>query len=149
MKFFPEIMLTEGEAELIARGLLSVARADGNLHEREIAMVQSFYGEIVGSSMAMAGLENVPDLEPSVLAEGLRREEIAMLFVKTCILCAYADGSYNPKEKTRIEAYAKALGIGAEALGELHQSVKEYLVAHVAGLSNREAALAVAKDLDV
>jgi tellurite resistance protein len=149
MEFFPEIALTQGEAETIARGLLSVARADGQLHEREIAMVQSFYAEIAGTSAAFAAFEKEPDIDPSALADRLSREEVAMLFVKTCILCSYADGQYHPKEKAKVNEYAKALGIGAPALAELEQSVKEFLVSHVAGLKNREAALAVAKGLDV
>lgn len=150
MEFFPEVAVTENEAELIAHGLLAVARADGDLHQRELALVSSFYGEVVGGSgTSIASLANEPDIAPEVLAAGLGREPVAMLFVKTCILLAYADGSYSPKEKAKLEAYAHALEITDAALAELEQSVKEYLLGHLSGLKNREAALAVAKELDV
>ena len=148
MEFFPEIAMTEEEAELMAHGMLAVARADGKLHEREIAMVQSFYGE-VSSASSMASLEHEPDIAPDVLAAGLARGSLGMLFVKTCILCAYADGTYHPKEKAKVDAYATALGIGAEAVGELEQSVKEYLLGHLTGLQNRDAAIEVAKKMGV
>ncbi len=150
MEFFPEIAVTEGEAELIAHGLLAVARADGKLHERELALVSRFYGEVIGGDgAAIARVARESDIEPDVLAAGLSREPVAMLFVKTSILLAYADGQYHPEEKKRIEAYAHALEITDAALAELEQSVKEFLVGHLAGLANRDAALAVAKELDV
>ena len=38
--FFPEIDIREDQAEAIARGLYAVAKADGNVHEREAAMIQ-------------------------------------------------------------------------------------------------------------
>jgi len=150
MEFFPEIAITEGEAELIAHGLLAVARADGELHDRELALVASFYGEVVGGSGSnLAALANESDIEPDVLAAGLRREQVAMLFVKTSILLAYADGQYGEREKAKITGFARALEIGDAALTELEQSVKEYLLGHLSGLKNREAAVEVAKKLGV
>src|SRR5690606_1726764 len=133
-----------------AHGLLAVARADGKVHERELALIASFYGEIAGGSgNALASLANEPDIAPAVLAAGLTREPVAMLFVKTCILLAYADGEYHAKEKAKVDAFAHALQISDAAVAELEQSVKEYLLGHLAGLANREAALAVAKKLAV
>ncbi len=150
MDFFPEIVVTEGEAALIAHGLLAVARADGKLHEREMALVASFYGDVVGGTGAnLAALANEPDIEPEVLASGLTREAVSMLFVKTCILLAYADGEYHAKEKAKVDAFAHALDITDAAIAELEQSVKEYLLGHLAGLANREAALEVAKKLEL
>lgn len=148
MEFFPEIAVSEGEAELIAHGLLAVARADGALHQRELALVASFYGDVTsGSGADLAALANQPDIEPEVLAAGLQREPVAMLFAKTCILLAYADGQCSDAERAKLRSYAHALEIGDSALDELEQSVKEYLLGHLAGLQNREAAVEVAQDL--
>jgi tellurite resistance protein len=150
MEFFPEIAITEGEAELIAHGLLAVARADGALHDRELALVSSFYGEVVGGSGShLAALANEAEVAPDVLAAGLGRDQVAMLFVKTSILLAYADGQYGDREKAKITSFAHALEIGDAALAELEQSVKEYLLGHLSGLKNREAAVEVAKKLAV
>ena len=148
MEFYPEIQLSVGEAEVMARGLLAVARADGKLHGREAAMVQSFFGEVTGGSGgALAALESAPSIEPDALSAGLQRPEVARMFVKTCILMAHADGEYHPKERAAIAAYAKALGIADEEVRQLEQSVKEYLVGQLAHLANVEAAAKVAKAL--
>lgn len=150
MEFFPETNVTEHEAEIIAHGLMAVARADGQLHAKELAMVQAFYGEVIGGSgTAMAALENEPDIAADVLAGGLSRGPVAMLFLKTAILCAYADGTYGQKEGAKIAAYAKALGVETGALDELHQSVKEYLIAQLTNVKNVDAVLAVSKKLSV
>ena len=148
MDFFPEIMLSETEAELVALGLLAVARADGKLHDRELALVQSFYGEVVDDGVVRR-LESEGDIDAAVLAAGLTREPVPMMFVKSAILCAYADGEYHEKERAKIVEYATALKIGEPALVELEQSVKEYLLGQLSHLQNREAALAVAKELEV
>ena len=149
MEFFPEIMITDEEGELIARGMLAVARADGNLHDREITLVQGFLGDVTaGSAASLAAVKREDDIEPDVLAAGLGREAVGMLFVKSCILLAYADGVYHPEEKKKILAYAKALDISEEAVGELEQSVREFLVGQLSHLQDRESALAVAKELE-
>jgi tellurite resistance protein len=148
MDFFPEVMLTDREGELIALGLLAVARSDGKLHDRELALVQSFYGEVVDDA-ALRNLEAEGDIDPEVLAAGLTREPIPMLFLKSAVLCAYADGEYHDKEKAKIEAFAKALEVEDGALEELHQSVKEYLLSQLSHLKNTDAALEVAKELGI
>jgi len=153
MDFFPEVMLTQNEAELIAQGLLAVARSDGQLHDRELALVQSYYvhsccGEVVDNGL-IRRLETEGDIAADVLASGLARPPIPMLFVKSAILCAYADGAYHEKEKAKIEEYAAAMNIGAAALAELEQSVKEFLLSQLSHLHNREATLEVAKELEV
>ena len=150
MEFFPEIVLTEEEGELIARGMLAVARADGQLHDREIALVQGFYGEVAqGTPASLTAVARESDIDPDVLAIGLGRESVGMLFIKTSILLAYADGDYHAKEAEKINLYAKALDIGDEAIAELHQSVKEFLLGQLVGLSNQESALEVARELDI
>ena len=148
MDFFPEVMLNEDEAELIAQGLLAVARSDGQLHDRELALVQSYYGEIVDDGV-LRRIEAEGDIAADVLATGLARPPIPMLFIKSAILCAFADGTYHPKERAKIEEYAAAMNIGATALAELEQSVKEFLLSQLKHLHNREATLQVAKELEV
>ena len=148
MDFFPEVMLTEGEAELIAQGLLAVARSDGQLHDRELALVQSYYGEVVDDGV-IRRLETEGDIAASVLASGLARPPIPMLFIKSAILCAHADGEYHLKERAKVEEYATAMNIGATALAELEQSVKEFLLSQLSHLRNREATLEVAKKLEI
>lgn len=149
MEFFPEIMVTDEEGELIARGMLAVARADGQLHDREITLVQGFLGEATGGSpISLTAVQREGDIEPDILAAGLAREAVGMLFVKSCILLAYADGVFHPAEKEKILSYAKALGISDAAVTELEQSVKEFLVGQFTHLADREAVVQVARELE-
>lgn len=148
MEFFPEVMITDEEGALIARGLLAVARADGNLHDREITLVQGFLGESGGSANALNAAAKEADIEADVLAAGLTRETIGMLFVKSCILLAYADGVYAPAEKAKIEAYAAALDISGEAISELEQSVREFLLGQLNHVQDTAAVVQVAKELN-
>jgi len=55
----------------------------------------------------------------------------------------------DAKTAAYIERFAKGLHAGPDALEKLEQSVKEYLVSHLAGLANVEGVVGVAKKLGV
>ncbi len=148
MEFFAEIELNQAEAEVIARGLFAVARAEGGVHAAELAMVRSFLGEVVGGQgREMAGLETGSDVAPAMIAAALAGEPKRLLFLKSCILLGYADGRYGDKERALVDGYAKALGIGKERLTGLEQSVKEYLLGQIAGTTSTESAVKAARSL--
>lgn len=150
MDFLPETELTEGHAEVIARGLMTVARADGAIHEREAAMIRSFLGDATSAnSVLLSTLEKSPDLPPELAATSLPSEELASLFLKSCILLAYADGDYGPKERALIENYARAFRTEPARLGALEAAVKEFLMSQLAHLKNVDAAVQVAKKLQL
>jgi tellurite resistance protein len=150
MDFFQETEISAGQAEVIGRGMLAVARADGSVRRAELELVKSFYSEITGGGPRhLASLEQAPDLLPEVAATALSSETLARLFLKSCILAGYADGTYTPEERAVVEGFAKALRIDGEVLAKLEQSVKEYLVGQLAGLANVEAAAAVARKLKI
>ena len=50
-------------------------------------------------------------------------------------------------ERTKIAAFAKALGVSADAQAKLEAQVKDYLLRPLANLANVEAASKVAKKL--
>ena len=89
--FFPEIEVTQAAAEAIARGLYAVAKVDG-LHEREEALVASFWGEVGGNAGALGELERGSSITGDELGAALPTPELRRLFVKTSILLAWADG---------------------------------------------------------
>jgi uncharacterized membrane protein YebE (DUF533 family) len=150
MDFFQETDVTAGQAEIIARGMLAVARAEGGLRKAELELVKSFYSEVSGGGARhLASLEQAPDLAPEVAATALTSETLAKLFLKSCILAGYADGTYTKEERAVVDGFAKALKTDKKVLEELEQSVKEYLVSHLAGLANVEGAAAVARKLKV
>jgi len=147
MEFYPEIGISSGQAEAMGRGLFAVARAQGGVHERELMLIQSFYSEAAGGPLST--LEKSPDIEPEVLATALGDKSLAMIFLKTALLVAYADSTYAKEEQELIVRYACALGVSQEELAHLEQSVKEYLIGHLSGLSNVDATVAVARELGV
>ena len=149
MNFFPEIEVTAHQADVIARGLFAVARAEEGIHPREAALITSFYAETSGGLPSdLVALERAPDIQPEALATALAGPT-ARLFLKTCILLAWVDGNLAPSERDVIDGFARALGVGADELSQIEVNVKEYLLAHLSRLANVDAAAQVAKKLGI
>jgi tellurite resistance protein len=146
-EFFPEIEVRDDQAEAIARGLYAVARADGDVHEREAALIADFYSQIDESPAAFAALQRAPRIEPAALALVLSEAPLRQLFVKTAILLAYADGSYSAGESKVVGEYAKALEIGDADLRTLEGQVKDFMLSQLSHVKNTDALVEVAKEL--
>lgn len=147
MEFFPEIPLDARAAETIARGLFAVANVDG-MHERELALIGSFWADAGGGHDGLAALERGPAIPAEELAASLRGEE-GRLFLKTALLLAYADGVVSDPERQLLERYARALGHTKEDLYRLDAEVKEFLLGHVSHLANTQVVAKVARKLGV
>ena len=147
MDFFGEIEISDNEAEMFARGLYVVARAEGGVHEREEALISAFLDDVGGGTLSLASLARMASPTAKDMKEGLSRPEVARLFLKTSLLLAYVDGSYAPEERKVIVDFAIALGVGDKELAELEQAVREYLLGHLVHLKNVDVARKVAKNL--
>ena len=145
--FLPNIDIREDQAEAIARGLYAVAKADGNVHEREAAMITEFFNSTTDHASHLAALGRLPKLDATHLAALLPGKDLRQLFIKTAILLAHVDGTYAPNEAKQIAEYAKACGIDAKQLTGLEASVKDYLLSHLSHLHNVHGVAEVAKDL--
>jgi tellurite resistance protein len=148
MEFFPEVSLNQHAAEAIARALFTVAKVDG-LHEREAALVASFWAETGGGAGALASLERSAQIRPAELASALHSSDERALFVKTAYLLAWADGQVTAEERKIIGEFGAALGVDAKQAERLEAGVKDYLLGHLSGLKNSEAAAKVASKLKV
>jgi tellurite resistance protein len=146
--FYPEIEVNQAAAEAIARGLYAVAKVDG-VHEREAALVASFWGEVGGSAGALAELERGATISSAELSAALGSAQLRHLFLKTSVLLAWADGKVTDAERKIIGEFAGALGVGAAELGRLEAAVKEYLLSHLSNVQNTPAVANVAKKLGV
>ncbi len=150
MEFFPEIPISEDQAQAIARGLYTVAAVDG-VHEREATLIADFYGAATGGDVpkvtSLAELGRRGPLSPADLAEALPGDELRQLFVKAALLLAYADGKVTAAERLKIIAYADALGVPAGRQAALEESVREQLLEPLARLQNTHAVSQVAKKL--
>ena len=135
----PEIDLTEDQGRAIARGLVSVARADGSLDDREKALIEDL---VPGAS------SDLSDISPADLAKALSGDA-ARLFLRSCYLVAFADRDFSDAERALIESYAKGLGVDSAELSELGQGVKELLLAPLSRLSNSGGVAAVSKKITI
>lgn len=147
MDFYPEIVVDDAQAEAIARGLHAVAKCDG-LHEREAALVASFLADPTKAATALADLERRPAITPGELAESLSSTELRLMFVKSALLLAWADGKVSAEERAVIATFATALE-ASDKVDQLEASVKEYLLSHISGIQNVDAAAAVAKAMNL
>jgi tellurite resistance protein len=146
--FFPEIEVSHAAAEAMARGLYAVAKVDG-LHEREEALVASFWAEVGGGAGALAELQRGAAITAPELSVALHAPELRQMFLKTSMLLAWADGKVTDEERKIIGDFAKALGIDGVAQNKLEAAVKEYLLGHLSPIHNTEAVAEVAKKLGV
>jgi tellurite resistance protein len=147
MDFFGEIEINDSEAEMFARGLYVVARAEGGVHEREEALISAFLDDVGGGTMSLATLARMASPTANELKAAITRPEVAKLFLKTSLLLAYVDGNYALEARKVIVDFAMALGVGDKELAELEQSVREYLLGHLVHLKNVDVARKVAKHL--
>ena len=148
-EFFPEIEVRDDQAEAIARGLMAVAKADGDLHPREGAMISELFASTTDRSSDLAALEREDPIDAATLAIQLPTRDLRLLFIKTAFLLAYADNQLGAGEKEQIAAYAAAMEIGSDELEDLQLRVKEYLLAQLGHVENVDAVVEVAKELKV
>jgi tellurite resistance protein len=148
MEFFGEVHVDERAAEAIARGLYVVAKCDG-VHEREAALVASFYSEIRGSGRALSELERMQDITSAELSAALPQPEHRRLFVKSALLLAWADGDVSALERGKIEELAGALGMRRDEVGRLEDGVKDFLLGSLSHLHNTDATRKVAGKLKI
>ncbi len=147
-ELYHEIDITNDEAETIARGLYAVARADGDIHPAEAAIISQFYTSGADASH-LDSLHRESDIEPEVLAQKLPGSELRELFLRTAILLAYADGNYADGEKQKITAFARAMNVSDDSLKQSTAAVKDFLLSQLSHLQNVDASIAVARELDI
>lgn len=147
--FFPEIEISAEQAEVMARGLFAVARAEGGIHEREKTLLMSFFSDVAedSSSRSLSALEHAPDVSPSEIAAALTSQGHALLFIKTCILMAYADNSFGEKERDVVAGFATALGLTDDHVKGLELDVRSFLLSSLVRLANTHAVAEVAREL--
>jgi len=148
MNFFPEIELDHAAAEALARGLYAVAQVDG-VHERERALIASFWADTGGGPQALAELERGQRVTGAALAAALSTEKERHLFVKSALLLALADGKVSSQERAIIAEFSTALGLAQPAIDRLEAEVKDFLLQQLSHLQNVDATRQVAKKLNV
>lgn len=146
-EFFPEIDIRQDQAEAIARGLFAVARADGEIHEREAALIGEFFRSAVEGAANFGALERATPIEPGLLAQLLPSEALRHVFLKTALLVAYVDSKLGEGESKVLQEFALALSVSKPEMDTLETQVKEFLLSQLSHLSNMEQAVEVAREL--
>lgn len=147
MNFFPEIQLEPHHAEAIARGLFAIAHADG-MHEREAALIASFWADSGGSFSALSQLERSAPIGADDLKAVLNTKPLRQLFLKTALLMAFADGKVSNEEKTLVHSYAESLEL-SEDLPKFTVEVKDFLLSQLAHIHNTQGLSEIAKKLTI
>ena len=131
--FDEPVSIDERAAAIIARGMRSVAQADGILHGREMSLIASFESHL-----------------PQDDADGGRIDDEAQqtAFLRTMILVALADGVVSEAELARIKELCEEQGIDVARVDPEVTVVKRRFLAVFAGVQVfRDAVVRIARDL--
>jgi uncharacterized membrane protein YebE (DUF533 family) len=138
------------QIQSMVRGMYDLAKVDG-VHPAELVMLRGFYDECQREGKALTSFDDliaVPfDLRAA--AEVLDTTERKTAFLHSCLLLAYADGSYSASEQAHIRKFAQALGVGTDILATLESQVSDTLMQQFAGVQNVEALQQVARETQV
>jgi len=131
--FDTPVSLDERAARIIARGMRSVAGADGILHQRELSLIATFESNLPDEDEASGRLDD---------------EDQQTVFLRTLIMVALADGVVSDAERERISALCEEHGIDQERIDAEMKVVKRRFLAVFAGVQVfRDAVVRVATDL--
>ena len=131
--FDTPVTIDERTAAIIARGMRSVAGADGILHARELSLIASFESH----------------LPPEPVDDGrIDDEALQTAFLRTMILVALADGVVSDAELARIKTLCDEQGIDVDRVDPEVTVVKRRFLAVFAGVQVfRDAVVRIARDL--
>ncbi len=146
-ELFKDVDINPDQAQAIARGLYTVARADGYVHEREAMLIADFYSSTTDHAAELAALAREGDVDGAYLAAHLPSADLRELFLKTAVLLSYADGNYGPQESVAIHGFAHAFNVSDDDLNHWEAQVKDFMLAQLNHLKNTEVVVEVAKNL--
>lgn len=123
-----DLILTEELAGLFVGGLLTIARADGEVNTDEARELRAICEELSGPfaidiEMLMFSHVNASALGDALAGDGggpfrggnvSAPAAIAAAFMEAARQIAGADGEINPEENTALRAFARALGVAGQ-----------------------------------
>lgn len=148
MTHFTDTPLELHHVQYIVRALYDLAEADG-VHEAERVMLRGFYQQCQEDAHALTSFDELiaTDFDPARAAELFDTEALKATFLQSCVFLAYADGHYSASERTKVRAYADALGVPADRLATIEDSVGDHLLQQVSRIENTEALKKVAAEI--
>ncbi len=141
--------LTQEHVVAMTRLMLQVANVDDEKTTEEVALISSFYegcakaGKGWQDFASLANESAVPTIAASDFADPGQRE----MAVATCLMVAWADGAFSPREDEAVRSIALRLGVDSERFAQVLALVKDHLLAQFARLPDTGSIVAVAKEL--
>lgn len=139
MDVMQDVELTESQAEMIGRALLAVARSDGEMDPREIALIEELSPTVTSAA----------DPEPAEIAAALPSPEQRELLLRSALLVALVDRGFSDAERALLGRYAEALDVSPDRMTELTSSVKAFLLESLLPLANTDAVVEVSRKIPV
>lgn len=134
--------------QAIVRAMHDVALTDG-VHDAERVMLRGFYENCQREAAALASFDDLVampfDLAAIVDDFKLPAQKTALLH--SCLLLAYADGTYSAAERAKVQGFADALGVSSGELALIEEGASDYLLQQISRISNTDALQEVAREL--
>lgn len=118
------ILKTESAKKNFLKGLIRVAKSDGENDERELAFYQQAALNMGLSDGAVSELEMVWKEDEKIELYFEKSEEKMFFFVQAIQLC-WIDNDYSKEEKIEITQIAEELGISENAIKQVEEWVSE------------------------
>jgi tellurite resistance protein len=149
MKTFQQnVKLGLNHVQVLVRGMYAIANSDG-LHATELVLLREFYESCRADVEGLASFEEViaVALDEESARDVLDTPELRDLFVRSCLLLAFADGTFSPAERTQLAHLAALLDVKPERRLELEEEARSFLFRRVAHVHNLDVLQKVVKDL--
>jgi hypothetical protein len=132
----------------IVRAMWEVATADG-VHDTERVMVRGFYESCQQDTPSLSSFDELVggEFDFVAAAESFDNVDLKHALLKSCILLAYADGQYSHGEQTKVQEYAKLLGVTPPDLQGMESAVADHLIQQISRIQNTDALQTVAAEV--
>ncbi len=145
MTTFASAELELHHIQFIVRALYDLAETDG-VHDAERVMLRGFYDQCQEEAHGLTTFDDLigADFDKARAAELFDTDALRATFLQSCVFLGYADGHYSSGERARVREYADALGVSADNLAVIEDSVGDHLLQQVAMVENTDALKKVA-----
>lgn len=141
--------LTQEQVVAITRLMLQVAHVDGEKTAEEVVLIRTFYEGCTKASKGWQDFVSLADESavPTITASDFADQEQREMALATCLMVAWADGAFSPREDEAVRSIAVRLGVDNDRFGQVLALVKDHLLAQFARLPDTGSIVAVAKEL--
>lgn len=148
MTAIPTTTLELHHLQAIVRAMHDIALADG-VHDAERVMLRGFYESCQRDAAALASFDDLVAMpfDLAAVVEDFRHPAQKLALLHSCLLLAHADGDYSAAERSKVQAFADALNVPADALRRIEEGVTDYLLQQISRISNTDALQEVAREL--